>query len=43
MLEVLDPAQIEELIAAVFGQLRRLRVLDSFRFAGLLTVRHRRR
>jgi hypothetical protein len=38
VMETLDPAQIEGLIAAVFGQMRRLRVLDSFRFAGLLTV-----
>lgn len=38
LMEVLDPAQLEELIAAVFGQMRRARMLDSFRFDGRLTV-----
>jgi len=38
VLEALDPAHLEELIAAVFGQLRRCRALDRFRFEGLLTV-----
>jgi hypothetical protein len=38
VMEILDPARLEELIAAVFGQLRRSRALDSFRFDGLVTV-----
>ena len=38
VMETLDPAQLEALIAAVFGQMRRAKVLDGFRFEGRLTV-----
>lgn len=38
LMEILDPAHLEQLTAAVFGELRRRRVLDSFRFDGLLTA-----
>ncbi len=38
VMEILDPEQIENLIAAVFDRLRRARVLDRFRFDGKLTV-----
>ncbi len=38
VMEALDPEQLETLIAAVFGRLRHLRVLDRFRFDGQLTA-----
>jgi hypothetical protein len=34
VMEVLDPAQLDGLIAAVFTRLRKMRVLDRFRFDG---------
>ena len=38
VMEALEPARLEELIAAVFSQLRRGRALDRFRFDGRLTA-----
>src|SRR5690606_26633708 len=36
--EILDPEQLEDLIAAVFGRLCRSRALDAFRVQGMLVV-----
>jgi len=37
VLEVLDPAQLENLITELFDRLRKMRALDRFRFDGKLT------